>query len=294
MRVVTSGVAVVVPTRDRPRELDGALRALAGALREHDRVLVVDSASRSGAVAAVAERHGAALLRVSAPGASRARNAGWRAADAPVVAFTDDDCRPRPGWAAALEDALADGDHAFAYGRVEPSEDVGVPVSVLVDPAPAGVDLATPLGHLGHGANMAFRRAVLEAIGGFDEVLGAGAPLRASEDKDAFWRALRAGGSGRYVPAAAVAHLPRPTRRAAVVTAYAYGVGEGAFAAKRARLGIADARSAWSEPLRQAGEDARARYWTGVAAGLARTAGWSAGYRQGRTWPLRDGRFVPA
>src|SRR5205823_3016543 len=34
-------------------------------------------------------------------GPAAARNRGWRAARAPIVAFTDDDCVPDPGWLGA-------------------------------------------------------------------------------------------------------------------------------------------------------------------------------------------------
>src|SRR5690606_38106253 len=56
-----------------------------------------------------------AMPRNSGPAA--ARNLGWRAAEAPVIAFTDDDCLPQPGW---LREGLAAlGDAAGATGRIE-------------------------------------------------------------------------------------------------------------------------------------------------------------------------------
>ncbi|HEY2557514.1 MAG TPA: glycosyltransferase family 2 protein, partial [Diaminobutyricibacter sp.] len=39
-------------------------------------------------------------------GPAAARNAGWQRARAPLVAFTDDDCTPQPGWLARLLDDL--------------------------------------------------------------------------------------------------------------------------------------------------------------------------------------------
>ncbi len=77
-------------------------------------------------------------------------------------------------------------------------------------------------------ANLAFRREVLEAIGGFDIVFGYGAGF-AGEDVDAIARAAAAGWRGLYDPGLVVRHhhpLGLRPRSAA------YDVGRGAFFAK--------------------------------------------------------------
>ena len=43
------------------------------------------------------------------------------------------------------------------------------------------------------GANFAARRRLFDAIGGFDEILGGGGPLRSSQDYDLAYRTYRAG-----------------------------------------------------------------------------------------------------
>ena len=48
-------------------------------------------------------------------------------------------------------------------------------------------------GEFGLGANMAFRTAVLQASGGFDEALGVGTPTRGGEDLAMFVELLMAG-----------------------------------------------------------------------------------------------------
>jgi GT2 family glycosyltransferase len=78
------------------------------------------------------------------------------------------------------------------------------------------------------GANMAFRRAVLEDIGGFDPLFGAGS-LFSAEDLDAAGRASAAGWKGGYCPEVVVSHhhgrrasdLPRLLK--------SYGIGAGAY-----------------------------------------------------------------
>ena len=63
-----------------------------------------------------------------------------------------------------------------------------------------------PLPPFGAGGNMAFRREVLDEIGGFDVALGAGTPARGGEDSLAFTRVLLAGHRIAYRPGAMVRH----------------------------------------------------------------------------------------
>ena len=63
----------------------------------------------------------------------------------------------------------------------------------------------------GVGANMAFRRSVLERVGGFDEALGAGTVTLGAEDLDLFHRVLREGLTICYEPSARARHRHRRT-----------------------------------------------------------------------------------
>ncbi|HVB27417.1 MAG TPA: glycosyltransferase family A protein, partial [Mycobacteriales bacterium] len=190
-------VAVVVCTRDRPAMLRDLLATLPVALRPGDELVVVDSASRDPRVAKVLEAAAGSglplrVVRCERPGASRARNAGVAATTAPVIAFVDDDCRPTAGWTAAIAGAFArHPEIGFAYGSVIADDAPGIAVAVLPD-APLHADLGNIIG-LGHGANLAVRSTAFQSVGGFDEALGPGAPLRAAEDKDLQARLLRSG-----------------------------------------------------------------------------------------------------
>jgi len=63
--------------------------------------------------------------------------------------------------------------------------------------------------HLGVGANMAFRRSLLQELGGFDTALDVGTPSHGGGDLDIFHRSLMAGAVVRYQPAALVRHHHR-------------------------------------------------------------------------------------
>lgn len=123
-------VAVVVPSHGRADRLERLLRALAKQdLPAGDfEVVVVDDASPdgTGAVLAKAEASGTLPLRVLTQpvrrGPAAARNLAWRSTGAPVIAFTDDDCVPDPGWLRAGLAAL-DGRARVAVGRTAPSPD---------------------------------------------------------------------------------------------------------------------------------------------------------------------------
>jgi glycosyltransferase involved in cell wall biosynthesis len=287
----------VLCTRDRPALLRAALVAVQAAIRPGDEVIVVDSASVGTGTADVAREAGVRVLRCERPGASRARNVGWRAAAHPIVAFTDDDCRPAPGWAAALASALEDTGTGFAFGRITAGA-TGAPLSLLGEAAEVEILPSRP-SPLGGAGNLAARVVALAQIGGFDEVLGAGAALRASEDKDLAWRLLRAGWTGRYVPDAVVVHDAGRGRADAVRTFFRYGVGEGALNVKQAALRAeapdrlpAPLDVGWSASVTQARRHLRERYEMGVLLDLARAVGALAGRRRAVRVPLIDGRFT--
>jgi glycosyltransferase involved in cell wall biosynthesis len=292
-------ITVVVPTRDRPELLAGCLAALAIGLGAGDEVVVVDSASIRSDVAAVAARFGARCVRCDRPGTSRARNAGWAAATTDLVAFVDDDVRVTHGWADALAGALAARPWAaFVTGRLDlaPDEvDVDRPVAIKTDTTGARLDRTTR-GVLGHSASLCVRRDAVASIGGFDEALGPGTPLRAAEDNDLFDRLLAAGHVGWYEPSALAHHRQWRTRRQLVGLDAAYGVGTGArlrklLAADRPRaravagaVGRNLATAAWA--------GIRNRYELELVLVAARVAGIVTGFTRAAIRPVRDGKLV--
>jgi GT2 family glycosyltransferase len=140
------------------------------------------------------------------PGLGRARNAGWRRAAGEIVAFTDDDCYPDPDYFDQMLLALADDKHGYGGGRVllfDPSD-----LLMTIQLTQAAIEVPpcsfVPPGLI-HGANFAFRRSVLERIGGFDDGFGAGTPYPC-EDVDAMARASWLGHAGIYDPRPVVHH----------------------------------------------------------------------------------------
>ena len=293
--------SVVLPTRDRPARLRRCLDSLTEALAPGDELIVVDSASSDPEVAAIAASAGAVVVRCERPGVDRARNAGWRRSTHPAVLFVDDDVVVEPGWADALVRALdAHPAAGFVTGRIDalPGEgDRDRPVAVKDDDAPARLTAATT-GTLGHSASLAVRREALEAIGGFDEAMGAGARFQSSPEVDLFDRLFAAGWEGWYEPASRAWHEQWRRRRQLVVLDWRYGMGAGARIAKLVRSDRARARRVarevlWATGLRTAWQDLRAGYQTGVVLRLAQVLGAVVGYAVARPVPVHDGHYRP-
>jgi GT2 family glycosyltransferase len=183
-------VSVVVPTRSRETRLAFLLDALAAQTIERDRYEVIVVRSEDALDGPLTEPPDGFEVRfLTAPrGVARQRNAGWRKARAPLVAFTDDDCRPAPDWLERIVDAA--GDPAiFIQGRTEPDPDErgqlrGLARTMEID----GFDVWAPT------CNMAYPKALLERIGGFDERFVE--PW--GEDTDLALRAREAGASQEY------------------------------------------------------------------------------------------------
>ncbi|MBI5105906.1 MAG: glycosyltransferase, partial [Solirubrobacterales bacterium] len=151
-------VSVVVPARDAGAWLPACRAALGAQEVEHELVLV-DDGSR--------EPLAGARVRLSpARGAAAARNAGVAAASGEVVAFTDADCAPAPGWLTAALAAL-DAGADVVQGPVVP------PPGAHVGPFDRTLRVTAP-SPLFETANLVVRRAWLERAGGFAAPVAAG------------------------------------------------------------------------------------------------------------------------
>jgi GT2 family glycosyltransferase len=162
-----------------------------------------------------------------------ARNTGWRATSGAIVAFLDDDCYPAPDFLDRIRSCISRDDLGFVGGRVLLYDAADAPVSI--QPRNHRVDIPPrsflPPGFI-LGANVAFRREVLERLGGFDEKLGPGR-LYGADDDDLVARASALGITGAYDPAPVVFHHHRRSKPEEVRALLAgYDMARGAFYAK--------------------------------------------------------------
>ncbi len=196
-------VSVVVPTVDRVELLERTLRGLAAQDGVDFEAIVVHDGD-PGIVAlldAWQDKLPLRPLQIGERGAVPKRNAGWRAGRAPIIAFTDDDCEPAPGWLKAAVAAFDDGDPGLdlVQGRVDPHpEDADVrgvfKRTIRVNEHYEGYP----------NANLIYRKSALERVHGFDDAFwGAG------EDSDLAHRVIESGGGVAYVDEALVWHAVR-------------------------------------------------------------------------------------
>src|SRR5690606_2178999 len=158
--VVAPRVSVVVPVRDRRAMLAELLHALAAQTYADAEVIVVDDGSTDGS-AEEAERRGVRVVRGDGQGAVAARQAGVKAARGEILAFTDSDCVPEPGWLEAGVRAV-DAGADVVQGHTRPARRRALlERSLWVDDD-----------GLYETANVFYRRTAFDAAGGFDGSLG--------------------------------------------------------------------------------------------------------------------------
>lgn len=223
-------LTVVIPVRDRPRQLDRALRTLG----EVPCIVVDDASHDPAATASVCARHGAILVALDANvGPAAARSHGLARVSTPLVAFVDSDIevtaadlmrlarhfddpqvamvgpriagrsmRSRQRWFERYDEVASALSVADSSGRVRPGARVGwLPGACLV--------------------------ARTDALGdGFDP------QLRVGEDVDLVWRLVASGHTVRYDADITAHHESRTTTRDWLGRIFAYGTSAAPLAAR--------------------------------------------------------------
>ena len=235
-------VSVLICTYNRAGFLRDSLGALLSASRPPRvavEVVVVDNRSTDDTRAVIEEVAAGSPVPIryaleTRQGKSFALNHGLRVAAGDVLALTDDDVLIDPEWIVRLVDAFESRDITFACGKVLPRWGTLPPPELLTR---RGRDMWGPLALVDYGddpltydeetfawrqlpigANLAFRREAVHAVGGWRTDLGKiNNPLISGEDHEIFFRLSRTGlFRGLYEPRAVVHHhVPagRLTRR---------------------------------------------------------------------------------
>ncbi|MDQ4048287.1 MAG: HAD-IIIA family hydrolase, partial [Actinomycetota bacterium] len=230
------------------------------------RVIVVDDRRVRGGRLVTPAAHAALgsrlrILEGPGRGPAAARNVGWHESQAEWIAFLDDDVLPPPEWASRFaSDIRALPPHAAASQG-------GIVVPLPPDRPPTDRErgVAGLAGAQWATADMAYRRRVLEQVGGFDERF----PRAYREDADLGLRVVSAGHQIVHGDRT-VAHPVWPSGRLASVRAQAGNADDMAMLALHGRR--------WREA---AGAPAgrRPRNLATTAAGLAALAVGLAGRR---------------
>ena len=211
-------VSIVISTYNRCGLLEGALRALLSQTPADVafEVLVVDNNSTDRTrpvVDALAAQNPEKLKYLFEPkqGLSYGRNTGIAAANAAIIAFTDDDVRVADDWVWQIKRGFeANPDIDFLGGRVLPqwpgdpppwlTKANWSPLALLdYGDDPFYVDSGKQLCLI--GANFAFRRRAFDKVGLFKtDFQRVKDGIGSLEDHEFLLRLWRAGGKGLYLP----------------------------------------------------------------------------------------------
>ncbi len=182
----------------RETRLAFLLEALQQQTLARDRYEVVVVRGRDpGEPAGAAETLGATVLESPRAGPAALRNRGIAAARGPLIAFTDDDCRPAADWLERLVEAAERESGSFLLqGRTEPDPDEARRLHGLA----RSQSIVGPSDWY-ETCNIAYPRELLERLGGFDERFDGG-----GEDADLGLRAVAEGARAVYLDDARVWH----------------------------------------------------------------------------------------
>lgn len=259
-------VSVIVCTRNRAGALADCVRAVEEAIRSstvRSEFIVVDNGSTDDTLLVLRELQAQSLspmriLYEPRAGLSVARNAGIQAARGDVFVLTDDDCRLNGDYLERLAGLYDASSPAMVIGgSVHLGDADDWPLTIITRDSPEKLS-AFPDNFLA-GCNMTFNRLAYEAVGAFDESLGAGSRVQAAEDTDWIYRAWCLNITVLYEPQLRVWHFHgRRSHEAARRLHLGYSRGTGALIAKY--LGAEPSKHLlWSvrnvviSPLRRAG-----------------------------------------
>jgi glycosyltransferase involved in cell wall biosynthesis len=225
---MAGSISLIVCTLGRTEPLARLLVSLQAQTNPAFEVIVVDQ-NEPDLAAFLQPWHGRLALRHlhSAKGLSRARNVGLREAGGAIVGFPDDDCWYDAEVTAQVEHFFRDNAADVLTGR---TLDRAGRESVSPHRSESGQIDRDNVFRSGNSNTLFARRAVAEAVGGFDEALGVGAatPFQSGEETDFLLKCLRNGHRAYYDRSLVVRHDQNeagPANEMARVRAYSQGFG---------------------------------------------------------------------
>ncbi|MGB7587668.1 MAG: glycosyltransferase, partial [Solirubrobacterales bacterium] len=183
------------------------------------------------------------VVRETEPGLSNARNKGLETAAGEIVVFADDDVTVDREWLTRLALPFAGNPRVGATSGLTLPGALETPTQRWIegfggriggfdirtfdldDPPPDRPLFPFTVGDLGAGRNMAFRRHLLQRLGGFDPALGPGTVAHDGDDIEALLRVLLSGHTIVHDPAAIVWHAHPLEYRELEQRVWGYGIG---------------------------------------------------------------------
>jgi glycosyltransferase involved in cell wall biosynthesis len=193
-------ISVIIPARDASATIAATMRALEAQTGDYE-VIVVDDGSqdRTAELARSSSLEPTVVELTEARGPGNARNAGVAVAKGSLLAFTDADCEPEPGWlAAGLRHA----------GRADLIQGVVTPAARF-DPFDRTIAFSRETG-LYETSNLFVSKETFERVGGFSDFVDPANPHGFGEDAEFGWRCRRSGARTSFAEDAVVRHAVFP------------------------------------------------------------------------------------
>lgn len=236
---MTPTLSIIVCTGSRHDYLSTCLKSLLKQHHEPLEILVVDNDPEDTRIKDLLQKTFPSCRYISEPvkGAAHARNRGIIESFGDILAYVDDDCRPVAGWSRAIVHNFSQmSDLGCCTGPVLPMElktrsqrlleergglSRGFARCVFTRSSPVHLSSTYPVQswRFGTGANMAFRRSMLNRIGGFDS------SICFAEDLEMFFRVVRSDYELVYEPRAVVFHRHPRTYKELRRTLHLWGRG---------------------------------------------------------------------
>ena len=206
-------VSVVINTYNRPQKIKACLKSILQSSFQHFEVIVIEQSNvRARRVVRRLNDSRIKYFQLKRRGVGRAKNFGLLKAKGAVVAFTDDDCIVDKNWLGNIHTSFQENKGIIGlFGKVlpyRPEEHQGrICPATFLNTRKRLLD--KPLPHwkyIGFGNNMAYRKKVFGALGGFKEWLGPGSIGSNAEDAEFALRALRNGYKILYNPKVVIFH----------------------------------------------------------------------------------------
>lgn len=233
--MVATKLSVVIPTKDRPHDLERCLTALLRQVQGSDEVIVINNGTNSETRSVLSRFPTVLLIEDLTPNLPHLFNLGWRLGTGDLVGFLNDDAVVWPDWIMDLKSAFSAHPDAAAIGgptvdlrnrrlatlRSQRSLLLRLYDQLMMGGRLSDYGLITDWGGYSIGTevpcsptrvtsltitNMGVRRNVLERLGGFDESL-----LFSNYDGLFFIRMDEAGLHLYSIPKAGVDHHVNPS-----------------------------------------------------------------------------------
>lgn len=220
-------VSVVLCTYNGGRTITESLEHLKSIDYPNYEVVIVNDGSNDNTVSILkmySDSYGYKVINTGNRGLSYSRNLGIAASRGEIIAYIDDDAYPDPQWLYYLAISFMKNPDFAAVGgpNIVPPEDGMIAQCVANSPGgPAHVLISDKVAEHIAGCNMAFRREVLEELGGFDVQFHT-----AGDDVDVCWRIIKAGYKIGFSPSALVWHHRRSSIKKYWKQQYNYGRAE--------------------------------------------------------------------